>query len=87
VAFASAAYDSASTELTRTLDANRGRLDTATVRVLEQSIRTIDQAVAEARAAIQRDTANAYLNGQIAANLRKKINLLKAATRAIHSET
>lgn len=85
--FLSAAYDSAAAELSETVRANRGRLDTATVRVLEQSIRTIDQAVAEARAAIQRDSANAYLNEQIAANLKRKLNLLKAATRAIHSET
>ncbi len=83
----STAYDSALAELGRTLTARRGQLDTATVRVLERSIRTIDQAVAEARAAIQRDTANAYLNGQIAANLRQKLNLLKAATRAINSAT
>ncbi len=83
----STAYDSALAELGRTLTARRGQLDTSTVRVLERSIRTIDQAVAEARAAIQRDTANAYLNEQIAANLRQKLNLLKAATRAINSAT
>lgn len=86
-AFASAAYDSALAELSHTLAERRGRLDTATVRVLEQSIQTIDRAVAEARAAIQRDSANAYLNGRIAANLRQKLNLLRAATRAINSET
>jgi len=87
VVFASAAYDSALAEMSQTLRENRGRLDTATVRVLEQSIRTIDQAVMEARAAIQRDSANGYLNQQIAANLRKKLNLLRVATRAINSET
>ena len=83
----SSAYDSALTELGQTLESRRGQLDTATVRVLEQSIRTIDHAVAEARAAIQRDTANGYLNEQIAGNLRKKLNLLKAATRATNSTT
>lgn len=85
--FTSASYDSALAELGRTLDARRGQLDTSTVRILDHSIRTIDQAVAEARAAIQRDTADRYLNEQIAANLRKKLNLLKAATRAINSAT
>ncbi len=84
---ASARYDAAVAELEETLAANRARLDTATVRVLEQSLRSIDQAIAEARAAIQRDTANAYLNGQIAVNMRKKLNVLRLATRAIASET
>lgn len=83
----SARYDAAVAELEETLAANRARLDTATVRVLEQSLRSIDQAIAEARAAIQRDTANAYLNGQIAVNMRKKLNVLRLATRAIASET
>jgi len=84
---ASARYDAAVAELEATLAANRARLDTATVRVLEQSLRSIDQAIAEARAAIQRDTANAYLNGQIAVNMRKKLSVLRLATRAIASET
>ncbi len=85
--FTSVAYDTAVADLQRTLDANRGRLDTATVRSVEQSLATIDRAISEARAAIQRDTANGYLNGQIAANLRRKLNILRLATRAIASET
>lgn len=80
-------YDAAVAELEAMLAANRERLDTATIRVLETSLVTIDRAIAEARAAIQRDSGNAYLNGQIAANLRKKVNLLRLATRALASET
>jgi anti-sigma factor RsiW len=87
VALTSSGYDAAIAELEATLRANRNRLDSATVRVLEQSLRSIDQAIAEARSAIQRDTANGYLNGQIAANMRKKLNVLRFATRAIASET
>lgn len=87
VGLTSAAYDTAVAELQRTLTANRGRLDTATVRSVEQSLAAIDRAIAEARAAIQRDTANGYLNGQIAANLRRKLSLLRLATRAIASES
>jgi hypothetical protein len=83
----SAAYDTAVTALEKTLEANRSRLDTGTVRVVEESLKTIDRAIAEARAAIQRDSTNGYLNGQIAANLRKKVNLLRLATRAIASQT
>ena len=84
---ASAGYDAAVAELEATLAAQRSRLDTATVRVLEESLRAIDQAVAEARSAIQRDTANRYLSTQIAVNLRKKVALLRLATRTIAAET
>lgn len=87
VSLSSAGYDQAIAQLEQTLAANRGRLDTATVRILQQSLQAIDQAIAEARSAIQRDSSNQYLNGQIAANMRKKLNVLKLATRAIASET
>lgn len=86
-AFVSKEYDDAVAELERTLATRRGSLDTVTVRVLEESLATIDRAIAEARAAVQRDTANVYLNEQIAGNLRKKLNVLRLATRAIASET
>ncbi len=85
--FDSEAYDRAVAELEDVLVANRDRLDTATVRVVEESLRTIDAAIADARLAIQRDSANAYLNGQIAAHLRKKVTVLRLAARALGSET
>ncbi len=87
VGLENAGYDAAVAELEQILASKRGALDTATVRVLEESLALIDRAIAEARAAIQRDTANAYLNEQIAGNLRKKLNVLRLATRAIASET
>jgi hypothetical protein len=87
VVFEPVGYDAAVAELERTLASRRSELDTATVRVLEESLALIDRAIAEARAAIQRDSGNAYLNEQIAGNLRKKLNVLRLATRAIGSET
>ncbi|MGE0555807.1 MAG: zf-HC2 domain-containing protein [Gemmatimonadales bacterium] len=80
-------FDAAVQELEQLLAADRGRLDTATVRVVEESLRTIDQAIAEARAAVQRDSSQAYLNGRIAAHMRQKLAILRMATRAVHSET
>jgi len=79
--------DVAVRELEVLLRENRSGLDTATVRVVEQSLRTIDQAIAEARAAVQRDSSLAYLNGRIAAQLRQKLDILRTATRAMHAET
>jgi negative regulator of sigma E activity len=87
VAYAEAQYDAAVRDLEQLLAAGRSRLDTATVRTVEQSLQRIDAAIAEARAAIQRDPANAYLSRQIASNMRRKLNLLRAATNAIAART
>jgi hypothetical protein len=82
---ADSAYDGAVADLEAVLSQGRGRLDTATVRVIEQSLLVIDLAIAEARAAIAADPANAYLNGQIAANMRRKLDLLRRAAAAIEA--
>jgi anti-sigma factor RsiW len=87
VAFAEAKYDSAVQDLELLLAAGKGRLDTATVRTIEESLIKIDVAITEARAAIQRDPSNGYLNRQIAANMRRKLNLLRVATNAIAAKT
>jgi hypothetical protein len=87
VAFADREFDAAVQDLEEVLAAGRGQLDTATVRLVEENLRKIDAALADARAAIQRDPANAYLNRQIAANMRLKLNLLRSAANAIAART
>jgi anti-sigma factor RsiW len=72
-------YDNAVGDLQRILNENRGRLDTATVRVLEQNLALIDQAIAQARRALAADPANAYLNSHLAETMRRKIDLLRQA--------
>ena len=67
------------TELEQALAQDRDRLDTATVRVLEQSIASIDQAIAEARAAMERDPANPYLRRYLDGAMKKKIDILRRA--------
>jgi anti-sigma factor RsiW len=86
-AYAEAQYDSAVLDLERILQNGRGRLDSTTVRTIEESLRKIDVAIAEAHSAIQRDPANAYLNRQIAANMRRKLDLLRVATKAIATQS
>ena len=83
VAAAETQYEAAIAELTRIVEAGRGSLDTATVRVIDQSLRKIDAAIADARAAIQRDSTNVYLNRQVTANMRRKLTLLRFAADAI----
>lgn len=82
---ADSAYGGAVADLERVLAEGRGRLDTTTVRVIEQSLALIDLAITEARAAIAADPANAWLNSQIAANMRRKLDLLRRAAAAIEA--
>ena len=80
---ADSAYDLAVADLQRVLAEGRGRLDTATVRIIEDNLALIDRALAEARDAIERDPANAFLKNTVAANMRRKLDLLRRASDAI----
>jgi anti-sigma factor RsiW len=75
----SGAYQAAITDFQRVLDANRSRLDTATVRVIEESLRTIDRAIARAEAALAADPSDAYLNAHLAETMRQKLELMRRA--------
>ena len=83
VSLPDAEYDAAVADLEQVLVEGRSRLDTATVRVIDESLARIDAAIEDARSAIQRDPANAYLTRQITANMRRKLNLLRTAAKAI----
>ena len=74
-------YDAAVAELERLLEAGRDRLDSETVAVLQQSIATIDQAIAEARAALETDPTNFYLSEHLSATMNQKVRLLTQAVR------
>jgi hypothetical protein len=87
LSFADASYDRAVRDLERVLETGRSRLDSTTVATIEQSLRKIDTAIAEARAAIQRDPANAYLSRQVVTNMRLKLELLRVAANAINART
>jgi anti-sigma factor RsiW len=84
--FEAARYDAAIADLERVLREHRGELDPATVRVIEQNLLIIDQATAQARKALAADPANRYLNGHLAAQLVRKMTLLRQATAfvAVH---
>ena len=79
VADADAPYDVAIRELEAVLAAERGDLDTATVRALETSLRIIDAAIERARAALARDPNDVYLNGHLRSTLDRKLDLLRRA--------
>jgi anti-sigma factor RsiW len=76
-------YDAAVGDLERVLEQGRGRLDTATVRVLEQNLAIIDRAIADARRAVAADSANVYLNTHLAETMRRKVDLLRQAAALV----
>ncbi len=78
-AVAASTYDAAVAEMQRLLDERRDQLDSATIRVLEENLAAIDQAIAEARAALAEDPSNAYLNKHLATTMWRKVHLLRRA--------
>jgi hypothetical protein len=73
-------YDRSAAELRAALDAQRGTLAPATVATVERSLRTIDAAIAEARAALARDPANQALLEMLTATHEQRLDLLRRAT-------
>lgn len=78
-----ALYDAAIADLEAALRLDRDRLDTATVRVLEENLAVIDRAIAEARSALEADPASGYLNGHLGRTLRRKVDLLQQAATLV----
>jgi len=78
--FADAQFDQAISDLERVLTERRDDLDPRTVVVIERNLAAIDQAIREARAALDADPANTFLNSHLADARRKKLELLRQAT-------
>jgi hypothetical protein len=74
-------YQASVLELREQLAVMHGELSPATIQAVEQSLSTIDVAIAEAREALLRDPANAALPELLASNYRQKIDLLRRATQ------
>lgn len=75
--FVSREYDLTVSQLERVLELYRGELDSTTIRIVEENLAIIDQAIAEARAALSADPANTYLNAHLAKAMRRKVQLLQ----------
>ncbi|HWJ22155.1 MAG TPA: zf-HC2 domain-containing protein [Gemmatimonadaceae bacterium] len=73
-------YDRTAAELRATLEAQRATLAPATVATVERSLRTIDDAIAEARAALDRDPGNQALLQMLTATHEQRLDLLRRAT-------
>lgn len=78
--FADPRYDEAIADLERTLEAGRTKLDSETVRVVEENLAAIDRAIDQCRRALATDPANVYLNTHLADARQRKLTLLRRAT-------
>lgn len=81
-----AQYDAAVGDLERALKDGRGRLDASTVAIVERNLQIIDQAIAQARAALAADPADTYLSDHLIETQRHKLDLLRRAA-ALAEET
>jgi hypothetical protein len=73
-------YAEALDELAVTLRAQRGALAPETIATLERTLRVIDEAIAEARAALAADPGNDTLLDVLTANYEQKVQLLRRAS-------
>jgi hypothetical protein len=80
---AAQSYAAAVADLERVLAGGRGQLDTTTIRVIEQNLAAIDQAIAQAQRALESDPANMYLNTHLAETMRRKLELLRQAATLV----
>jgi hypothetical protein len=74
-----ASYERSAEELSTLLAQRSAKLDPATREVLERSLRTIEEALAEARAALDREPANAEMRAFVEAAWRQKLDFLRRA--------
>ena len=88
ITFASAGlaeYEEAAMDLQSVIDAGRDLLDPATLEVLERSVAVIDNAISEARAALNADPGHEGLRRMLMNNHRRKIDLLRQAASAVQA--
>jgi anti-sigma factor RsiW len=79
VGMADAQFDAAVSDLEKALKQGRGRLDAATISIVEHNLQIIDQAIDQAREALSADPANTYLSGHLVEARRRKLDLLRRA--------
>lgn len=84
--FDSRQYDRAVADLQDVFQRNRSRLDPKTVQQVEANLAVIDVAIVQARRALEADPANAYLNGHLADQLKRKVRVLQQTADAVTAD-
>jgi anti-sigma factor RsiW len=73
-------YDLAVADLEGVLERERESLDPATVRIVEESLETVDRALEQARQALLNDPESDYLRRHLEETTRQKLDLLRRVT-------
>jgi hypothetical protein len=76
---ADAAYAREIAELRSALERRRPRLDSATVAILERNLAIIDSAIAQSKAALEKNPNSAMLSRQLDRALGRKVEVLRSA--------
>ena len=72
-------YDTEIASLHSALESRRSQLNPATVKIIEQNLDVIDEAIRQSKEALARDPNSSLLNDQLDRTLAKKTGLLRAA--------
>ncbi|MEP6572996.1 MAG: zf-HC2 domain-containing protein [Gemmatimonadota bacterium] len=72
-------YDGAVNDLQDVLRDERGHLDTATVRTIDENLQRIDRAIAQAQHALAADPGSVYLSNHLNQTRMRKLDLLRRA--------
>lgn len=86
-AFGDDAYAAAALELETIIAQGRGLLAPETITTLEQSLQTIDEAMAEVQAALEADPSSQVLGRMLANHQRSRLRLLRQAASAVQART
>ena len=76
-------YQNAIADLEGALEAGQDLLEPETIRVLEESLEAIDQAIQDARRALAVDPGSEYLSGYLTRTLRQKLTVLEHGNNLI----
>lgn len=74
-------YQSVTDALLASLEAQRDELAPETIEIVESNLRIIDEAIAKARGALERDPANRRLVGKLTDMYRTRVNFLEGMSR------
>ena len=72
-------FEQATAVLLAALETRRTDLPPGTLAVIEENLRTVNEAIASARAALERDPGNARIGRVVTAMYRKRVDLLREA--------
>ena len=79
--------DHAVADLEALLEAGRSKLSPETIATIETNLKIVDDAIEEARVALEQDPNSEFLNAYLAESMRRKMSLVRQSTSIIRAST